>query len=53
MELYWYIIYMLNMMIFVFNIIYIIMYRSSHKEYMRYIKYYKEKNINQSLKKDL
>ncbi len=42
MQWWWIVIYFINLLIFVFNIKYIFEYRSSHRDLIKYVEWYKK-----------
>lgn len=48
MEWYWIVIYFINLLIFIFNIEYILAYRSSHRDYIKYVEWYKKNKMNKT-----
>lgn len=43
MQWYWIVIYFINLLVFIFNIKYIFEYRSSHRDLIKYVEWYKKK----------
>ena len=41
MQWYWIVIYFINLLVTVFNVKYIFEYRSSHKDFIKYVEWYK------------